>query len=312
MAIEGEARHLTEEQRAEYVDGRMAESARLAAERHLAGCPACRAAVEGEQAVARLLHRLPSLDPPRTFTLPRPAAHPARARAAGWMRLASGLAAACFVLLLGVDLLAPRSALAPATSPQRPLAAEVPATPAVPGPASRATPAAPRAAQGPADASAAASEADRPARAAQASKAKPLAASPAAPVAGREQAAPAASPAVEAKPAAEPPRMPAEAPGAAALPPTPGAAALPPRETAPSRAPEAAAGTGPAPLPTVSAARPDGAEASVRARGTPTPIPEPAAEPPGLPALRLLQGLSAGLALILGAGALLAGRRSSS
>lgn len=99
--------HLDDERRAEYVDGRLQVGERELARQHLELCEACRTSVDQDLAVVALLRQLPSVEPPRSFALPEPVARPVWARATAWTRLASGLAAAMFVVLIGVDLAAP-------------------------------------------------------------------------------------------------------------------------------------------------------------------------------------------------------------
>ncbi|HEX9038105.1 MAG TPA: zf-HC2 domain-containing protein [Ktedonobacterales bacterium] len=91
-----------------YLDGALSTAERDALERHLAGCPACQKELAGLIRVGALLRALPEPPLPRSFTLPAPAAHGARAgvtrRAPVWARgaqWAGGLAA-----VLGAGLLA--------------------------------------------------------------------------------------------------------------------------------------------------------------------------------------------------------------
>ncbi|MBI4493472.1 MAG: zf-HC2 domain-containing protein [Chloroflexi bacterium] len=283
------ARHLSEDQRAEYVDGRMAAETRAAMERHLGTCVACQAGVEQDRAVVALLRRLPALEPPRSFALPAPVVRPAWARTAAWTRLASGLAAAFLVVLLGVDLLAPPRTAAPAFAP----AADLRSTALSAGKLAQET--APRSAA--------------PAPAATAAPA--AAAAPAGPTAAPARAAPAAAPA--AKPAAKPAEQPAPALQAGALAPEQSAAAPQPQAAPAPAGVEARkaseAGAPAAPLADTSAAS-RAEEGRLQAMGTPAPLPEEQAQPGPTWGLRQWEALFAALALLLGGTAFVLGRRA--
>jgi hypothetical protein len=300
--------HLTDEQRAELADDRMAAPQRVVADRHLEACSACRAAVEHERQAATLLRRLPELDPPYTFTLRVASASSAWLRAAQWMRLASGAAAALFVLLLGVEILTPPWSASPAAFDQaRPSAKQAPGMSAAGATTSQNEQAASTSAP-------AAMATPRPAPTSTAA-AKPAAkAAAAAPRAAASESAQAKA-APEARDAAPDSR---EAQAAPAAP-----RAAPAVRPAPDEAPEAAKAVEAAPLPVAAPSTPVDspgaarapaqalAEDSIRAMSTPTaPLGDTASETP-VPVVRWLAVLSAALALVLGAGAIVASRRAT-
>lgn len=138
-----DARHLDLEQLSALIDDRLELEARATAEAHLASCTVCQQDLADLRATLGMLRTLPVLQPPRSFRLPepRPARSSGRRPLALWLRAASGLAAAVFVLLLMGDL------LAPSTGPRSAPPAATPAAAPRAAPALRAAPAAPEGGQ---------------------------------------------------------------------------------------------------------------------------------------------------------------------
>jgi len=86
-----------------YVDGRLKESERLEAEKHLAACAPCRVRVEEFRAVSGLLNELPVIEPSPEFdTRVRAlvAAEPVKQNWWEWMRIPPRIAFAASALLL--------------------------------------------------------------------------------------------------------------------------------------------------------------------------------------------------------------------
>jgi anti-sigma factor RsiW len=111
-----------------YVDGQLNERERQAFEARMAADPSLRRRVEATRLLVQAARELPPVPLPRNFTLPKSAGAPQRAApSATWWRLGSALAAAVFVIAIGLDVsgsLSPRAA-APTTA-SAPNAAAVP------------------------------------------------------------------------------------------------------------------------------------------------------------------------------------------
>ncbi len=234
-----------------YMDGRLSPGQAAKVETHLGRCGSCRNELESLRATRQLLQMLPSVRPPRSFTLeaaPRPIALP---RSFFYLRAATAVAAAAFAALVAVGAVLPMAGL-PAATPNgyRATEATAPAG-AVSGavPATQAEPKAARVLKQPAAetgslaAPAPASAPTPPPAPAAAPRAAPAAKAEAAPT--KETVAPA--PALRAAQVA-----PTEAPAADAAAPAPGAQPPPAAAAAALPAqPEGAAGVAPpvAPAP---------------------------------------------------------------
>jgi len=119
-----------------YIDGKLDDSNRQSFEARIDADPALRKRVETTRLLVQAARRTPAVTPPRNFTLPRPAA--ARRRDAsssrlGW-RLGSALAAAVFVIAIGLDAIgvgqlaqSPALSVPPAPRVAQSLAAKAPA-----------------------------------------------------------------------------------------------------------------------------------------------------------------------------------------
>ncbi len=86
-----------------YVDGRLKESERAEAEKHLATCAACRVRVKDFRAVGELLGKLPQIEPSPAFDIrvhARVAAEPARKSWWAWFAPSPRVAFAASMLLL--------------------------------------------------------------------------------------------------------------------------------------------------------------------------------------------------------------------
>lgn len=86
-----------------YVDGRLKESERAEAEKHLAGCAACRLRVNEFRAVNELLGELPQIEPSAAFDVrvhARVAAEPAKRSWWAWFAPAPRVAFAAALLLV--------------------------------------------------------------------------------------------------------------------------------------------------------------------------------------------------------------------
>ena len=86
-----------------YLDGRLNESERLDAEKHLAVCAACRLRVNEFRAVSGLLDELPLIEPSPEFDLrvhARVAAEPVKESWWAWLRVSPRVAFAASMLLL--------------------------------------------------------------------------------------------------------------------------------------------------------------------------------------------------------------------
>lgn len=98
----------------EYVDDRLPEATRREFAAHLETCAECRTLVAEEGRLKQMLAALPVVDVPRPFTLsraPRPMAAPVWLRPVRW---ATGLAAAVFLVVLGLNAFTFGPAAAPA------------------------------------------------------------------------------------------------------------------------------------------------------------------------------------------------------
>ncbi|MFI5098689.1 MAG: zf-HC2 domain-containing protein [Candidatus Acidiferrales bacterium] len=86
-----------------YLDGRLKESERLDAEKHLAACAACRLRVNEFRAVSGLLDELPVIEPSPEFDVrvrARVAAEPVEESWWAWLRIPPRVAFAASMLLL--------------------------------------------------------------------------------------------------------------------------------------------------------------------------------------------------------------------
>ena len=86
-----------------YVDGRLKESERLDAEKHLAACAPCRLRVEEFRAVSGLLDELPVIEPSPAFDArvhALVAAEPVKQNWWAWLRISPRVAFAASMLLL--------------------------------------------------------------------------------------------------------------------------------------------------------------------------------------------------------------------
>jgi anti-sigma factor RsiW len=86
-----------------YLDGRLNESERLDAEKHLAVCAACRLRVNEFRAVSGLLDELPVIEPSPEFDVrvrARVAAEPVKESWWAWLRVSPRVAFAASMLLL--------------------------------------------------------------------------------------------------------------------------------------------------------------------------------------------------------------------
>ena len=86
-----------------YLDGRLNESERLDAEKHLAACAACRLRVNEFRAVSGLLDELPVIEPSPAFDVrvhARVAAEPVKESWWAWLRVSPRVAFAASMLLL--------------------------------------------------------------------------------------------------------------------------------------------------------------------------------------------------------------------
>src|SRR5688500_5860968 len=106
-----DAPHLQTDQLSALVDQQPPPAAHPPAGPPLATGPRCDEELEGLRATVGLLRGLPQVEPPRVFSLPattlRPLARSSLAlRLVPWTRAAGALAAALFVVLLSVNLLA--------------------------------------------------------------------------------------------------------------------------------------------------------------------------------------------------------------
>jgi len=91
-----------------YLDGRLSESERLDAEKHLAACVACRLRVNEFRAVSGLLDELPAIEPSPAFDLrvrARVAAEPVKESWWAWLRVSPRVAFVAPALLLAAILI---------------------------------------------------------------------------------------------------------------------------------------------------------------------------------------------------------------
>ena len=146
--------HLADDVLSALVDDQLDAAAARDARSHLAGCPACQQRLGELEMLVGLLHRLPEVEPPRTFTLgPRLVADPPNVirlqRWYAWTRTAAASLAAVFVFLVAgalyVDLGSGRGASNAASAPSAQLArAALTSQPASGGAAATVAPAAVR------------------------------------------------------------------------------------------------------------------------------------------------------------------------
>jgi len=102
-----------------YLDGRTSTAERALVERHIESCSDCARNLATLSATVMAVREMPRVRTPRSFALPRSMARPSRA--VSWtyplLRVATGVAAFLFVLVLGMDLFTQRM-LVPAAAPQ--------------------------------------------------------------------------------------------------------------------------------------------------------------------------------------------------
>lgn len=244
----------------EYLDGRLAGDPRTAVARHLEGCSDCSQEMQALRATRQLLQSLPPVRLPRSFTLevaPRPALLP---RGFFWLRSATAVAAAAFVVLLVAPVVAPEAGV-PTSRPaaSQPAAALSQAKAAGSQPSVQSAPAVGAAEGAPSALAQPAAPAGQAAPAAA-----PKAAAPMAPLAQSSAPAAAAAPAAAgAAPQGTPSGTGAASPAAAAVPAAPAATTVPsgaaPRQ-GPTQvaAPFAADAASPAPPQAARAAAPAG------------------------------------------------------
>jgi hypothetical protein len=92
----------------EYIDNRLGSEDKRLVEHHLESCEACSKELESLRMTVRLLHRVPEVSVPRSFTIPVP--EPKREGVLGssslrWLRPATAIAAIVLVVLLAGDFL---------------------------------------------------------------------------------------------------------------------------------------------------------------------------------------------------------------
>lgn len=90
-----------------YLDGRLAPDQLRLLEQHLGSCRVCAQEMAAVRATRQMLQALPEMRVPRPFTLEAPAARGTRPALFFWLRAATGLAAACFVLVVALPVLMP-------------------------------------------------------------------------------------------------------------------------------------------------------------------------------------------------------------
>jgi hypothetical protein len=298
-----------------YIDNQLAAADRGALELRLGRDPALRVALDELRGTVTLLHNLPPLPPPRSFALDPAAFAPRPAPLFGWLRLGATLASVLLAITFAVEFAS--MGITPASAPlatggRAPAAAAPTAAMAESQRSAQFVTAAPDALSAPAAAPApaaaataapaAAEMAAEPTMSTKAAEATAAPAAPEAPAAGAAAPTPsteATVPALEsadtsapATPAAQPTRGLAQEPGYSA---PPAEAPAVGNSAPPTSAPIAASGS--------NSPDTDQLESSVppEARG---PTPQPAIQP-----IRLIQFSLAGLALLLGLGALWVRRR---
>jgi hypothetical protein len=299
-----------------YMDNQLAAAERGALEQRLGREPALRAALDELRATVALLHELTPLPPPRSFALDPAAFAPRRAPLFGWLRLGATLASVLLAITFAVEFVGNAG-----TPTSAPIAG---------APAAAAPTAAMAESQRSALSATAAPAAIEPAPAATAAPAPMVA--PAEPT-----AAPAAAEALEpaASKAAEPTAAPAapEAPAAAPAPPTPSieatvqtlesadmsATAAPAAQPTPALSQGSGYSAPPAEAPAVgNLAQPTSPPVATSGSSSPDtaqldqsapPQPRQAAPGAAIRPIRLAQIGLAGLALLLGLGALWVRRR---
>jgi hypothetical protein len=92
----------------EYMDNRLGSEDRVLVESHLEACEACSSELESLRMAVQLLHRVPLVSVPRSFTIAVP--EPRREGVLGasslrWLRPATAVATVVLVVLLAVDFL---------------------------------------------------------------------------------------------------------------------------------------------------------------------------------------------------------------
>ena len=101
-----------------YLDGRTSTAERALVERHIESCSDCARNLATLSATVMAVREMPRVRAPRSFALPHSMARPSRA--VSWtyplLRVATGVAAFLFVLVLGMDLFTQRM-LVPAAAP---------------------------------------------------------------------------------------------------------------------------------------------------------------------------------------------------
>jgi hypothetical protein len=297
-----------------YIDNQLTAAERGALEQRLGHEPALRAALDDLRGTVALVRELAPLPPPRSFALDPAAFAPRPSPLFGWLRLGATLASVLLALTFAVDFVgrgvvstsAPAAAPAPASEAQRNalLATETPAALSAPaaGGAAVAPTAAPAAAPTAAPLAAPAPQSAAEPTAAPAAAAAEATAAPAATTAPEAQGLP--SPTAEATSqavqSADMNATAAAAPTSAAAPaaqPTPAQAQLPGYSVPPTEAP---AGGYIAPLATSGSQSPGTAQPEQPVPGEPrSAAPQAAIRP-----IRLVEFGLAGLALVLGLGAL--------
>ena len=91
----------------EYVDGRLSADERATVESHLLECRECSRELHALQATRQMLQSLPAIRLPRSFTLEATPNRALQPRSFYWLRAATGLAAAAFVVLLALPNVLP-------------------------------------------------------------------------------------------------------------------------------------------------------------------------------------------------------------
>ncbi len=111
-----------------YIDGEVTPEERATLEARMEREPALRAALEELQATVQLVHELPRMAPPRSFTIDPASVRPRWASAFGWLRLGSALAAVLLALTVTFDLAGSRgSGMANTSAPAAAVMSDQPA-----------------------------------------------------------------------------------------------------------------------------------------------------------------------------------------
>jgi len=145
--------HIADQSLSAFIDDQLAPDAALQAQTHLETCSVCRVRLDELQSLVDLLHRLPSLEPPRDFSIgPRLVADPPNVvrlrRWYGVVRAGAATLAAAFVFLSAGALYVNSQPAASSGLSSRSQVASAPAAPLAASPAVRS--AAPAAAAPPA------------------------------------------------------------------------------------------------------------------------------------------------------------------